>query len=929
MKQRDLKYSCLIAVLYFGMNVNAQTAPKDTAVKEQKIEEVVLIGYGGQKKLNITGSIGTVSAKDLADRPNSNPMSSIQGKVSGVNIVNPGAPGVSPRVDIRGISSLNGATVFIVDGIITTDISYLNPLDIESMSILKDPSSLAIYGSRATNGAVIIKTKGGKGKTSFNFNSYLGVKTVPNVVDMVNKDQYIELYNEKLKYSGATSGFLNPNNYGTSTDWFKEILKPSIINSNDISASGSTDKINYFLSLGYLTDQGNLDAGQGINSGNDFKRFTSRINVTYKLTDKLTVGTNSSWSQMSRNNAVNPLLTAYSSPPIYDPINPDGSYGYQTLTSLANPRAQLDLTRDRNKENRYIINLWGEYKILKDLVFKTNFTQDNGDTSGFIFTNPSSYLPGNIDKSKLSKFTSNARNYVFDNTLTWTKNLGAHHLVGLIGTSAQEAKAYKLTGKAEGVKYSGDDGSLFLINGGTNMTVEETEVKTSRLWGYFARINYDYAGKYLLNASIRRDASNNFSEGDRSRWFPAVGLGWVVSKENFLADQNILSLLKLKASWAKMGNPDVPRSYDNRAIKIGGAYFGNTGIDGYSTTDIYDLNIGWETIEGKDAGVELGFFNNKLTLEANYYRKDSRDVVYPITQPAISGASNKLTTNAFSFYNKGFEFNLAYNTNITDKIKFGVYGNLTTLDNQITSVYNNSFNETGPYLFGNTITRLEKGQAVGSFYGYNVVGVFQNQAQVNSAPTYSSVKKQVGGFMFEDRDGNGVIDSRDKTFLGSPIPDYTYGFGFNLSGYNFDFAIDFQGVQGNKIYNYNREQRYGNESWDLDMYKNRWHGEGTSNTNSAISTDQQIIVPSSFYVEDGSFFRVRNILLGYTLGSDFTKSLNIQKLRVYISAQNPWTSFKYNGFSPEILNSDRVQMGVDNNITPISAIYTLGLNLTF
>jgi hypothetical protein len=378
-----------------------------------------------------------------------------------------------------------------------------------------------------------------------------------------------------------------------------------------------------------------------------------------------------------------------------------------------------------------------------------------------------------------------------------------------------------------------------------------------------------------------------------------------------------------------MGNPDVPRSYDNRAIKIGGAYFGNTGIDGYSTTDIYDLNIGWETIEGKDAGVELGFFNNKLTLDANYYRKDSRDVVYAVTQPAISGAGNKLTTNAFSFYNKGFEFNLAYNTNITDKIKLGVYGNLTTLDNQITSVINNSFNETGPYLFGNTITRLEKGQAVGSFYGYNVVGVFQNQAQVDSAPTYSSVKKQVGGFMFEDRDGNGVIDSRDKAFLGSPIPDYTYGFGFNLSGYNFDFAIDFQGVQGNKIYNYNREQRYGNESWDLDMYKNRWHGEGTSNTNSAISTDQQIIVPSSFYVEDGSFFRIRNILLGYTLGSDFTKSLNIQKLRIYVSAQNPWTSFKYNGFSPEILNSDRVQMGVDNNITPISAIYTLGLNLTF
>lgn len=945
MKQRDLKYSCLIAVLYFGMNANAQTTPKDTAVKEQKIEEVVLIGYGSQKKENVTGSIGLITAKDLADKPNANPISSIQGKVSGVQILNSGAPGASPRIDIRGISSITGKTVFIVDGMITDDISFLNPQDIESMSILKDPSSLAIFGAKASNGAVIIKTKTGKGKKpTFNFNSYLGVKKVTNVPKMVNGDQYVELYNEKylndVRVGGQTvdpTKFISRSQFRGDTNWFDEVLTSGIISSSDISASGNLNKLNYFLSLGYLKDEGTLEAGRGVNSGNDFGRFNTRINLSYKITDNLTIGDNFTWADIHNNNANNPLLTAYNAPPVFYPINPlTNNYDYITLVTVTNPRAMLDLFRSKTKQQRMLNNIWAEYKFLKDFTLRVSYTSDNTNTSKYEFTPTATYIP-QPNRSLLITRDSRNRDYVWDNTLSWKKRLGQHNIELLAGFSRTQNYYRENYLEARDIVFNGDDSSLSISSGNEIYGTTSEEAPRSvtpykkRIESTFGRLNYDYAGKYLLNASVRRDGATGFSSDDRYKVFPAVSVGWVISKEGFMSNQNVFNLLKLRASWGKLGNPDVPREYDNlTTILPSGAYFGGIGNPAQTITKIIDPTITWETTTGRDLGLEMALLNNKLKIEATYFDKDSKNVVYGINQPTTSGASNanNFVTNAYSFNNKGFEGSVSYDARINDHIKFSVFGNITTLNNKITSVYADSYNQPGVSLFGNPIIRLEKGQAVGSYYGYNVVGVFQNQAQVDAAPTYSSVKKVVGGFIFEDRDGNGVIDANDKTFLGSPIPKFTYGFGFNVNIYDFDLAMDFQGVSGNKIYNYNREQRFGNESWDLDFYNNRWHGEGTSNSYPMTTNDQGIIVPSSFYVENGSFFRIRNIQIGYNLPKDVLGKA-IQKLRFYASAQNPWTSFKYHGFSPEILNTDRVQMGIDNNIYPISAIYTVGVNVTF
>lgn len=940
MKQRELKYSCLIAVLYFGMNVNAQTAPKDTTAKEQKIEEIVLIGYGSQKKENVTGSIGVVSAKDLANRPNANPISSIQGRLSGIQVLNSGAPGGSPRVDIRGIGSLTGKTVFIVDGMITDDISFLNPQDIESMSVLKDPSSLAIYGARASNGAVIIKTKTGKGKKPvFNFNSYLGIKTVTNIPKMVNSDQYLELYNEKLINDKVKDPvFLDRSAYPNDTDWFKEIFRTSIINSNDISASGSLGKLNYYLSAGNLQDEGNLAAGQGINSGSGFNRFTTKVNLSYKVTDNITIGNSFTFSKMRTDHVLNTVLDAYSSPPIYGPYDPaTGGYQYFTLAKIPNSRAKMDLFRSQTRDERLLNNIWGEYKFLKDFTLRISYSSDNINSSKYEYTPTFGYVPTADQKpSKLITRDAKTRNYIWDNTLSWKKDLGKHNIELLAGFSRTRNSYSQNYAEALNVAYDGSNASLGISNGTdiylTSFDEKERNVipYQDRIESFFGRLNYDYDGKYLVNASVRRDGTSKYSANDRSRVFPAVSAGWVVSKENFMSEQNVFNLLKLRASWGKLGNPDVQRAYTlNTTILDGGAYFGNSGYPAETIDKVIDPNIGWETTTGKDFGLEMALLNNKLKIDATYFDKDTKDVVYGIVQGMVSGAANwnNYITNAYSFNNKGFEFSVSYDTRINDHIKIGMYGNMTTLKNEITSVFNDSYLNAGASLYGNSIIRLQAGQAVGSYYGYQVAGIFQNQAEVDAWATQNGA--QAGGFKFADLDGNGVIDVRDKTFLGSPIPKGTYGFGVNLNVYDFDFAIDFQGVFGNKIYNFNREQRFGNESWDLDFYNNRWHGAGTSNDYPMATNNQAIILPNSFYVEDGSYIRIRNIQVGYNLPQSFAKAMSITKLRLYVSAQNPWTSFKYNGFSPEILNTDRVQMGVDNNIYPISAIYTLGLNLTF
>lgn len=907
------------------------------------LDEVVLVGYGTQRKADVTGSIALVKEEDLENRPNSNPLSSIQGKVAGVYISNSGTPGASPNVAIRGIGSIsNTDPIYVVDGMITNNIDYINPNDIESMSILKDASSSAIYGIRAANGVIIIKTKTGKKSgvenINFTYDANVGFANATNVPELADADQYIQLYNEKLDYEGNTdpSARISAGQFNnTNTDWYDEILKKgAVTQSHNIGMTGSSEKAVYGMGIGYFYQDGILDAGSNFNSGNDYERLTARFNGQYDVSKRFRVGVNMAYSNYNSNDAKVPFQQARIAPPVLGVLNPDGSYGTlpasPDLGTFANPRATLDFFRGKTKGNRVIISGFGEYDILNQLTFKTSYSVENENKNNFEYT--PEYFVSNTQKSDVSQLTNynmTRENLLWENTLTWTKEFDKHRFVVIGGYSVQQNRQRFLKGSATDVPFYGDDSTLFLNMGVAIPTApyaEGEEGYRDRFQSYFGRVQYAFDNKYLINATVRRDGTStyNFNGDQKSATFPSVGIGWVMSEEDFM-DNSGFNFFKLKASWGQLGNASINRQYDATATVQSGAFFGipSTAQSAVSITRLVDPSINWEVVEELDFGVEFRTLKDRLTFEAAYYNRETTDAVFAIQIPSQAGLGTSFVTNAGSFRNKGLEISASWSDKINDKFTYSIYGNITTIDNEITEVLGGSFLNTGPGLFGNTIKRWEVGQEIGSYYGYQVAGIVQTDAE---AAEYGS---PVGSLKFEDRDGNGVIDENDKTFLGSPIPNVTYGFGFNLGYSNVDFTMEFMGIAGNEIYNFNRNARFGNENWDKDFADNHWSPSNPSTTYPAPNSDQQSSRPSSFYVEKGDYFRIRNIQLGYTLPKTFMDKVGITNLRFYVSAQNPFTTFKYNGFSPELGKQDIANAGIDNNVYPLSAIYSFGVNLKF
>jgi TonB-linked SusC/RagA family outer membrane protein len=919
-----LGYKTQLVAASAGMTVSMQPATTD-------LNEVIVIGYGTQRKADVTGSIAVVSEKELRDKPNANAVSSLQGKVAGVLISNSGKPGEAPGVSIRGVGSIAGNNVlYVVDGVLTDNITYLNPNDIESMSLLKDASSAAIYGIRAANGVIVISTKlgkkGGEEKIKFSYDSNVGFSKPTNVLDLAGSEDYVRLYNQKLLFEGNA----NPDDQlvladfnGVDTDWFDEILKESsFTQSHNIGMTGASEKTRYSVGLGYFTQEGILDANKGVSSGDDYKRVTARFNGVYDVTSKFRIGVNTAYYKFDSNDAASPFYQARTALPLVPVLNADGTYGTQSSLGTAgniNPRYTLDIFRGKTKGTRTLMSGFAEYDIIKGLTYKLNYSRDYTSVDNYQYSSEHINLEnGSPTQSKLTNRHDTFENVLWENTLTWTKEIDKHRIVLLAGYSRQQNRTFAIRGAAENVPFNGDDSTLYL-NLGTPTTIEfpdGDEASKTRMQSYFGRLQYAYNDKYLLNATIRKDGTSayNFSGNQRSATFPSVGLGWIISKESFM-DNSGIDFLKLKASWGKLGNASVPRQFDEVASSQPGAFFGVPSqlANAISVTQLVDPTISWEIITETDFGVEAKIFKNRLSLEAGYYNRETTDAVFDITIPPLSGLGTRVFTNAGSFVNKGLELTVNWSDRASDKFSYSIYGNLSTIDNEITEVLGGSFFNTGPGLFGNTIKRWEQGQDVGSYYGFEVEGVNQT----------------TGALEFKDLDGNGAIDEQDKTFLGSPIPEVVYGFGLSMNYSNLDFSLDFQGVAGNEIYNFNRNSRFGNENWDQDFADNSWTPTNPSNTYPVANSDQNSSRPSSFYVEKGDYFRVRNIQIGYTLPSSFLSKAKLERVRFYLSAQNPFTSFKYNGFSPELGKQPISDSGIDNNVYPLSGVYSFGINLNF
>ena len=762
-----LGYTTINVVAKQDMTVNLK--PEST-----ELNEVVVIGYGTQKKADITGAISVVSEKDLANRPNSSAISSLQGKVAGVTINNAGNPGGQPSIDIRGIGSVSGRNVlYVVDGVLTQDIAYLNPNDIEKMSILKDASSSAIYGIRAANGVVVITTKAGKKagaeNIKFSYDSSVGMQVTTNVPEYANAADYVKLYNEKLAFEGNT----NPADQltlaqfnGVDTNWMDEILrKSSVINSHNLSFNGASEKSTYGVGLGYFTQGGILDAGKGVSSGEDFKRITVRLNNVLKVTDKFRIGGNLAYSKTNSNDATYPFQLARITPSVIPVYNADGSYGTPPAGAALgtagnnNPRMALDLFRGKSNGTRTLVSGFAEYDILKSLTYKASLSRDYLVNSSYTYTPELTPLGSTtLNPSRFSKFDGTVDDLLFENTLTFTKEIGKNRFVLLGGASRQTRKTRNSAFSVLDVPFDGSDETLYLDLGTpntlTNLLQNQNGAQGSeiRFQSYFGRVQYAFDDKYLINATIRRDGASvyNFDGDQKSATFPSVGLGWVVSKEKFMANSG-LDFLKLKASYGKLGNATISRQFDLVASTSPGAFFGSPSQfnPAVSITQLVDPSIEWEVVTGTDFGLELRALKNRLSIETGYYKKETEDAIFNVSSLPTSGLGGSLFTNAGSFENKGFEFSATWSDKIGDKFTYSLYGNFTTIDNQITEVLGGSFFNTGLGLFGNNIKRYEVGQELGAYYGFVTDGVIQTQEEA------TALGSRVGAFKFKDLDENG------------------------------------------------------------------------------------------------------------------------------------------------------------------------------
>ena len=900
----------------------------------QLIDEVVVVGYDSAKKRDLTGSIVTVKADEIASKPSTNPLASIQGKVAGVQVVNTGRAGQDPEIRVRGTNSINGfKPLYVVDGLFTDNINYLNTADIESMEILKDPSSLAIFGVRGANGVIIITTKRAKiGKTMVNINSSVGWKVIYDRVGVTNAEEFKMLYNEQLISQGS-----DPYDYtqwAGNTDWQDEIFQTGFLTNNNVSITGATDKSKFYLGLGYVMEEGSIKTEK-------LNKFTVNLNSEYSVTDFLRFG-----FQLNGVRAKYPDAKGVDGALKAAPIAPTHDLESGLIHTLPdfqraqvwNPLIETELRGAHNKSENYRVagNVFGEIDILKNLTFKATFSMDYASSQGRSYS-PLIYVYNpdveggkerltereSVNQSKSTSLAAQS-----DYVLTYLGQFGNHGLTLTAGLTTNYNESSSLSGgRSQLAGYGilvGDDPDRWWLS-----TIDDISTATNGgsqsdrfTMSYLFRALYNYKNRYLLNASFRRDGSSVFYKtGNTWDNFYSFGAGWVMTEEKFMQNQNVINFLKLKGSWGVLGSQNTGSSYPAYAtiVSSGSAVFGDNIIAGKGPNKLISPTLGWERNYSWEVGFDMHMFNDRLQLSPVYYNKTTKDMLTSI--PGIAGTVPGLQ-NVGEIRNRGFELSASWNDKIGEDWRYGLGANLSTIDNKVLSLVNKDYNIiSGP-------SRVSEGYPIGYFYGYKVEGVYQNEDDIRFSPINSVGSVTPGDLKFADVDGNGKITDNDRTMIGNPTPDFTYGFNVNLGWKNLDLTVDMMGVYGNEIY-----RNWGSSSYAQLNYRteqlNRWHGEGTSNWEPLLDPSHKINQEAStYFIEDGSFFRIRNIELGYNFDKRLLNRIKVQSLRLYTNVQNPKTWSRNGGYTPEVGGS-AISFGIDGGGYPMPTVYTIGFNLTF
>lgn len=913
----------------------------------QTLDEIVVVGYAAVKKSDVTSSISSIKGKELQTMTVGNVTESLQGKVAGVQVTGQGGPGAQPRVLIRGISTINLTTdpLYVVDGIpMGTSINFLSNNEIESMEVLKDASASAIYGSRASNGVILITTKKGKaGKTRFNFDLSSGMQIMNNPYNMADAENYATIMNKAYNNSGYADYLTNPSQYrGKTTDWWNEgIRKGSPVTNASLGVSGGTDKHTFAVSLNYYNSESMYEVG-------GWERVTMRIANDFKFSDKFSAGITlnpryetwggpGNWADFDK---IDPITPIYKPADQLNGTENEYSIYARSPSYIWNPVASVKRYDDYTNQYNLNTNGYLQYKPIKGLVIRTQGSIEFGNKVQDIFK-PDFIIDAAHEKAEINsverRATTNA-DWTWQNTATYTKTFAEKHNASLmIGNTMEEYNANDVWGYGEGVPNNSD--SMRELKAATKNRKSDGNSWSSSLMSYISRLSYNYDGKYYFTGTFRRDGSSKFMANNKWANFPSASLSWRISNEGFMDNtKSVINDLRLRAGWGKVGNQNLPASVYQSNIGQGFYPIGNNIVDTTYPSSMANKDIKWETVEDISFGLDFALWKNKFSGSLEYYQKKTNDMLFKKQFPTYSGFPGYSTiwTNVGSMQSNGIDLLLSYKDKKGD-FSYGVDVTFTTVNVDMLSL-----STEGEKLYGaGNRTLTVEGEVPGYFYGYVADGLFQNQTEINSHTDEHGTKLQPyakeGDIRFKDVNGDGKLDDKDRTKIGSPWADYNVGLNFNLAYKQFDLVANFYSSIGNDIVNQNISDLYNGTSLSnkvsgLDQMA--WHGEGTSNYVPRLSKDdnnENFTKFSSFYVEDGSFVRMKNIQLGYT----FTNQFGLDKLRVSVSGQNLWTWTNYTGVDPEVAGGnpdqdDRVKgSGFGGWNYPVQPTIMMGLNVAF
>lgn len=940
----DVPINSVLVFSYLGYQSKEVTVVNDQPLNvvleedSQSLDEVVVIGYGTQKKKEITGAVSVVSSETIDDLKPTRIEQALQGQVAGVNIVsNSGSPGAAATISIRGVSS-NGDTrpLILVDGTVVEDLSVINPNDIESVNVLKDATA-GIYGVRAANGVILITTKTGRKSMpiTVEYNGYAGFQETTRKLPLLNATEYALLLNEAYAANGDNLPYPDVSGLGQGTDWQDEVFETAPIVSNAITLKGGGEKSTYAYSGSFLTQDGIV----GGNKSN-FSRFTHRIAYGLDFLENFKLNSGITWTSTSRrqlpeNGIGSVLFNAINMAPTFGPNDAANGLGFEVV----NPRRQIDNTYDRFLVDKFNGNVNLSYNFLEHFTAQASYQFNYAEVDRVLFSPQIDYgIQGTVDKvfdidrNQVLETKDFFRDYTFDAFIKYERRFNDTHNVNvLLGTSV-----FKSTGNNTGFVGFGiagnsvENASIDQASSVQNIFPFDTSFD-SRLLSYFARLQYDYKGKYLLSAVVRRDGSSNFGPENKFGYFPSGSVGWIVSEESFF-ESNFVNFLKLRGSYGILGNDRIGAFRFVSVLNGEGEYvFDNEIQFGTTTGAISNPEIKWERQKTLDIGVDMRLWNNRLDLTVDYYKKRTEDLLVSPPVSGILGASapGSLSPfiNAGIVENKGFELSLGYTEQLSDDFKMSVKYNVATVDNNVVSVSGSGdFIPGGAFGIGQPEpARMEAGQPIGYFRGFRTNGIFQNQAQIDSSPVLND-NTLPGDLIFVDINGDGVINDDDRTNIGDPIPTATMGLNLSFDYKNFDFgAYAFASVGNDIVRNYERNLPNTNRT---TYFLDRWTGEGTSNSFPRVTTGAtNNTLFSDFYVEDGSFIRLQNVQLGYSFSSEILERWGLDKFRIYVSASNLFTLTEYSGYDPTASTGQPIGGGIDYGFYPTPRTYLLGMNL--